>query len=172
MRIILAATALLIAGILGTTIAAAEEPGYKGSYLGLGVGYFDISQNDGNNALSFELNYQYEDIYHGLRPMGGVMVTSDSALYGFVGAKWDLPLGIYPFVIAPSFAVGGYSQGADGKELGHGIEFRSGLEVAYEFADSGDRLAVQLSHLSNMSLNDKNPGTEILQLNYSLPVDF
>lgn len=157
----------LAASVFAATSAAADE-GYKGDYLGFGVGYYDLF--DDSDAASFELNYQYDDIYYGLRPMVGVIATTDEALYGFAGFKWDLPIGTYPVIISPSFAVGAYHHG-DGKDLGHGLEFRSGIEVAYEFSEAGNRIGLQLSHLSNASIGGSNPGTEILQLNYALPIN-
>lgn len=158
------------AAMMFSAAASAEEKGYKGEYLGLGVGYFDLFQNDGNKAVSLDVNYQYKDIYHGLRPLAGIVVTTDEAAYAYAGAKWDLPVDTYPVIISPSFAVGAYTQGGNGKDLGHGIEFRSGIEVAYEFSEAGDRIGVQLSHISNADLGNHNPGTEILQLNYSMPI--
>lgn len=158
---------LLAASLIATPALASESP-YMGDYLGMGIGYYDLF--DDKDAASFEINYQYEDIYYGLRPMLGLLGTSDSALYGFAGFKWDLPIGTYPFIISPSFAVGGYHNG-NGKDLGHGIEFRSGIELAYEFSKEGDRIGLHFSHISNASLGNSNPGTEILQLNYSLPID-
>jgi hypothetical protein len=53
--------------------------------------------------------------------------------------------------------------------MGHPVEFRSQVEVAYRFADSS-RLGLSLSHYSNGKLAKKNPGTETLMLNYSIPV--
>lgn len=164
MRIV---TAVLAASLFATPALASESP-YKGDYIGFGVGYYDVFQDNDEEAATFELNYQYEDIYYGLRPMVGVISTTDSALYGFAGFKWDLPIGTYPFIISPSFAVGAYHHG-DGKDLGYGLEFRSGIEVAYEF-EEGDRLGLQLSHLSNASIGDRNPGTEILQVNYNMAI--
>ncbi len=157
--------AIMASALIASSAQAAE---YKGEYLGFGVGYYDVFDNE--EAASFELNYQYDDIYYGLRPMVGVIATSDEAVYGFAGIKWDLPIGTYPVIISPSFAVGAYTHG-DGKDLGHGLEFRSGIEVAYEFSEEGDRIGLQLSHLSNASIGDSNPGTEILQINYALPID-
>jgi len=162
------APVIIAATMLAASPALASESPYEGDYLGFGVGYYDLF--DDKDAASFEINYQYEDMYYGFRPLVGIMATSDSAVYGFAGFKWDLPIGTYPFIISPTFTVGGYHDG-NGKDLGHGIEFRSGLELAYEFSKEGDRIGLHFSHISNASLGDSNPGTEILQLNYSLPID-
>lgn len=53
-------------------------------------------------------------------------------------------------------------------DLGHTIEFRSGVEVAYRF-DDDSRFGISWAHLSNASISDRNPGTEVLVLTYSRP---
>ena len=54
--------------------------------------------------------------------------------------------------------------------MGHTVEFRSQLEFAYRF-DNRSRLGFAISHYSNASLGDANPGTESLTLYYSVPFD-
>ena len=49
------------------------------------------------------------------------------------------------------------------------MEFRSSLELAYRF-DNRARLGLSFYHLSNASLDDNNPGTEVFSLNYSIPL--
>ena len=44
------------------------------------------------------------------------------------------------------------------KELGHVIEFRSGLDIAYR-KKNGGRIGAEVHHLSNASLDENNPGT-------------
>ena len=51
-----------------------------------------------------------------------------------------------------------YGEG-DGKDLGHAIEFRSGIEVAYRF-DDYSRLGLSFTHISNAGLDERNPGVE------------
>ncbi len=50
------------------------------------------------------------------------------------------------------------------------MEFRSQIEFAYRF-DDRSRLGVAVSHMSNASLGESNPGTESAMLYYSLPFD-
>ena len=71
-------------------------------------------------------------------------------------------------VATPSFAPGYYARGS-GYNLGHAIEFRSQFELAYRF-DDRSRLGVSFGHMSNAGIGDKNPGTESLMLNYSIPL--
>ena len=50
------------------------------------------------------------------------------------------------------------------------LEFRSGIEVAWRF-DNRSRLGVEFTHISNAGIYDRNPGTETLTVNYSIPLD-
>ena len=72
-------------------------------------------------------------------------------------------------VLTPSFGAGLYAEGS-GKDLGHAVEFRSQIELSYRF-DNRSRLGVAFSHISNASIADDNPGVEILNVYYSLPLD-
>ena len=59
------------------------------------------------------------------------------------------------FVVTPSFAAGLYAEGG-GKDLGHVLEFRSQIEVAYRFEDRS-RLGLSFSHISNASISSTTP---------------
>lgn len=154
---------LLASLALATLIAS---PAYATDYVTGYVGAYDVSQGD-DTATEFGLEYRYKDVFHGLRPLGGVMVTSDSAVYGYAGAQWDLYLS-ERVVFSPNFTAGLYSNG-DGKDLGHAIEFKSGIEMAYEL-ESKARFGVAFNHISNASIGSDNPGTENLVVTYSHPV--
>lgn len=154
----------LLAGItfgLLAQPALADDP----DFLAFGVGYFDI--NDDKDAADFRIEYRGSSRFWLFKPIIGGMATSDAAIYGYAGVNVDLFFG-RRFVLTPNFAAGFYHDG-DGKDLGHAVEFRSGAELAYRF-DNRSRLGVALHHISNASLDDNNPGTEILALVYSLPL--
>lgn len=72
-------------------------------------------------------------------------------------------------VLTGSFAPGLYEDGG-GKNLGHTIEFRSQVELGYQF-ENRSRLSLAFSHISNGSLSDDNPGVELLNLYYHIPLD-
>jgi lipid A 3-O-deacylase len=149
------------------SVAHAEDGFYRGDQVVAYAGAFDVSQQD-DQAVLGGLEYRWADQFNGLRPVVGVMGTTDEAAYVYGGAYWDLPLNTAPFVITPGFQAGAYTHG-DGKDLGYGLEFRSTIEVAYQF-DEGQRLGLGFSHLSNASLGNDNPGTETLQVVYSHPM--
>ncbi|RVU35221.1 acyloxyacyl hydrolase [Hwanghaeella grinnelliae] len=151
--------------ILGTGLASTAQAGGDPAFIRFGGGYYDI--NDDQDAGEFHLEYITDLDWWIFTPMVGVMATTDAAAYVYAGIRADIYLG-RRWVITPQFAPGLYHDG-DGKDLGHVIEFRSGLEVAYRF-DDRSRLGLTLYHLSNASLDDNNPGTEVVTLHYSLPM--
>ncbi len=163
MRLILTAivAAGLTAGALGSTAAAEDDP----NFLTLAAGYYDI--NDDKGAAEFRAEFRARDKLWLFKPFGGVMATSDAAFYGYAGLLVDIYFG-RRIVLTPSLAAGLYEDG-DGKDLGHIVEFRSSIELSWRF-DDRSRLGLSFYHLSNASLDDNNPGTEVLSLSYSIPL--
>ena len=155
---------------LFASTAWAGEPASKSAgdpeFLTFGAGMFDISANDNSAVISIEYTDDRRWLW-ALQPMTGIMASIDGSVHAYAGVAVDLFFG-RRYVLTPSFAPGLYLQG-DGKDLGHELEFRSQLEVAYRFSDRS-RLGVALSHISNASIGDKNPGAESLMLTYALPV--
>jgi lipid A 3-O-deacylase len=149
------ATALLL-------LAPPPAQATNGIELAPSLGIFDVGK--GEKAAEAGLELRWRAIWRGLRPAAGFMVTSDEAAYVYAGARYDFPLS-KRWWITPSFAAGAYHQG-DGKDLGKTLEFRSGLEVAYQITERS-RLGVTLYHLSNASLSDWNPGSESLIASWS-----
>lgn len=162
-RVSILALDVLATGLFGLLAqpVRADDP----AFLAFGGGYFDI--NDDKDAAEFRIEYRGGKRFWIFKPMVGGMATSDAAIYGFVGVNVDLFFG-RRFVLTPNFAAGLYHD-VDGKDLGHSVEFRSGIELAYRF-DNRSRLGVAFHHISNASLDDNNPGTEILAIVYSLPL--
>ncbi len=155
---------LAFAASLGAAAAArAQDP----SFLTLGIGYFDINRQVAD-AADFRLEYRHGGKVWIFKPWVGVEATSDGAVYGAAGILVDVFFG-RRVVVTPSFGAGYYEEG-DGRDLGHDIEFRSQIEIAYRF-DDRSRLGLAFSHISNAILGDANPGVEILNLSYSVPLD-
>lgn len=101
-------------------------------------------------------------------PIVGLEVTTLGAVYGYGGLALDVFFGDR-FVVTPNAAAGFYSAG-EGRDLGYPLEFRTGLEAAYQF-DNGSRLGVAYHHMSNADLSDRNPGVETLTVNFAMPLD-
>ncbi|MBL4772899.1 MAG: acyloxyacyl hydrolase [Alcanivoracaceae bacterium] len=58
----------------------------------------------------------------------------------------------------------------DSIDLGHAIEFRSGIELTYRFKH-GSRIGIAAYHLSNSRISSKNPGTESIVISYLIPLN-
>lgn len=151
----------LVSMLAAARPALADDP----AFLSVGLGYYDI--NDDMDAGELRLEYRASTKYWVFKPFIGGMVTTDGAVYGYGGVLVDVYLG-NRFVATPNFAAGLYSDG-DGKDLGHAVEFRSGLELSWRF-DNRARLGLMFYHISNASLANNNPGTEVLGLTYSHPL--
>ena len=124
--------------------------------------------NDETTAGLFNVEYRHGKRYGPFKPMVGGLINTDHGFHVYAGIRIDLYL-TDKIVITPSFAPGLYEKG-DGKELGHIIEFRSGLDLAYR-RKNGARIAAEVHHLSNASLDENNPGTETFLFTYSIPLN-
>lgn len=155
-----------IAILFSALSLVAAPAAIAGEQITLGAGVFDVTQT--NAIAQFSGEYRGDYLWHGLRPIIGASIDEEGGLYGYGGLNYDLFLSDH-WVLTPNFAVGAYHQG-DSKDLGHALEFRSGLELGYEF-DNKSRLSTTFNHISNASLGDKNPGAESWMLLYSHPVN-
>lgn len=144
---------------------------YDQRWLDLEAGPLEISTNDRRfRAVDLRAEYRFSPVlsageWLAVRPFLGVEGTSDLALYGLGGLAVDLRLG--PVVLTPSFGAGLYHRG-DGKDLGSPVEFRSMLELGYEFA-GGYRASIAYSHVSNADLAETNPGANVIGAYLHLP---
>lgn len=161
MKKILSMAAVAVA--LSVAPAAAED---DPEFLSVQLGGFDVNDTDTTGLFGLEYRSDYKDLF--LTPMAGGFVSADGAFYGYGGVFVDVFLG-RRVVLRPNFSVGAFSDG-DGKDLGGWLEFRSGIELAWRF-DDRSRLGIELSHISNAGIYDRNPGTENLTINYSIPID-
>lgn len=153
---------------LGLMIALALAPAAMAddpSFLALSAGGFDVNDNEGAAETSIEFRWNRK--FLGFKPMIGLMGNSKGGIYGYGGINLDIYLG-RRWVVMPNFAIGGYRRGSS-KDLGNVLEFRSGFEFAYRF-DDRSRLGLALSHISNASISNNNPGTESLVVTYSIPI--
>jgi len=183
-RHILTAAVLGLTSVLGLWSPAAQagdDPSlfsfggglYDQRAINPGLGFLRVSKEDKRyEAADFRFEYRFGkslvsaiEPYAKLKPWLGAEVTSDGAVYGAGGFLVDVPLG--PIVFTPSFGTGLYSSGG-GKDLGSVIEFRSMLEVGYQF-DNQSRFSLGYSHISNANITQQNPGSNILSMYYHVP---
>jgi len=150
-----------------------------------GIGYYDIKFDGSNTDSATDIRYErrfdksllqigpenYD--FFDIKPFVGFEGTSDSATYFLVGIYLDDNAGILftgeksNILVTPSFGFGYYNEG-DGKTLGSNIEFRTTIEVSYEFQNK-NRVGLSYGHISNANIGDQNPGVEILGISYHIP---
>lgn len=154
----------VLAMAFGAPLRAATGPAMPGGELVAASGVFDVLNGDRQWLASIE--YRLAPQQWGLRPWLGVAASegttwfaSAGLLYTVQADGWRCSLGF-----APS-----YYTTAVGKQLGQDLEFYTYAEVGYLFPD-GQAINVRFGHISNAHLADKNPGAEILELGFSIPL--
>ena len=155
---------LLIYILLSLNVVKADDQSSNENWS-FYTGMFDFS-DDGKKANLFGIQHintgkNKESFLGILQPVTGLMVTGDNAAYIYTGFQ------IYnegSLKFTPSFTPGLYSKG-DGKDLGHVIEFKTEIQISYEFS-SNSEIAVSYNHISNASIGDKNPGANSYMFNY------
>ena len=164
---------------------------FKSSFLSaqgydiFGIGIYDIKFDGSSSNYSTDIRFERrfdknlidigpeEDNFFYLKPFVGIETTTDSALYFIGGIYLEDNLGKLlngqenKWNFTPSFGFGYYEDG-NGKKLGNKLEFRSTLELSYQF-NNEDRVGLSLGHISNANIGDKNPGVEILSFSYQKP---
>jgi hypothetical protein len=130
------------------------------------TGMFDFS-DDGKKAALVGFQHQNEELnrdtfFGNLSPITGALITADSAGYLYSGVQAQYKIGALN--LTPSFTPGLYYEG-DGKDLGHLIEFKSEVQLTFNFSKNSE-LGFSYNHLSNASLGDKNPGANSYMFNF------
>lgn len=155
--------------LAGKTGGCSQPP----DYISFAAGVFDFTREK-HRTYEFEAEYKFHlkclkspNRFLEFRPLAGIMATAKKSVYIYAGLNFDF-LFFDHLLIAPGFAGGYYAKG-DGKDLGYPIEFRSGIEVAWQFTD-WVRLGIHFYHLSNASLGKRNPGEESLVVFYDIPL--
>lgn len=137
-----------------------------GNLLSLGTGIYDVGDDD--DAGDFRLEHRWgKPFWWELKPFVGGEVTSEASFWLGGGVYADFWVSDH-LIITPSFGVGAYDEGDSDLDLGFPIEFRSQIEAAYQFQNN-NRVGVAFGHISNASLDEDNPGTEILNLYWHIP---
>jgi hypothetical protein len=157
---------LLASSLLFLSAATFAE---ESSALAVSVGAFDVGKDETAAEIGLEYRFAPMQSAYNIIPVVGVSGTSDGSTWAYGGIRYDIDLG-ENWVLTPNFAASVYRQGG-GKDLGHALEFRSGLEIAYKLNENS-HLGLALYHMSNASIGDKNPGQESVILSYSFSPDF
>lgn len=162
---------LLAAAIVAISTSAEA---YDQSAIVGGVGVSEALGNTNNGVLA---NVEYRSAAYAPEQFFGISNVSwiagaeadtNRSAYGYAGLLYDIPL-TEKWSLSPSVSAGLYKKG-EGKDLGGAFEFRDSIEVNYKLED-GSRVGLALNHKSSAGINDSNPGTEVVQVVYSTPLN-
>jgi hypothetical protein len=99
-------------------------------------------------------------------PLLGALADADGGVFGYGGLFFDVAVGSWR--LSPMLTAGGYRRG-DSKDLGGVFQFQLGGSLSYEF-ESGLRIGVDATHISNRNLHYVNPGEETLFVTLAFPL--
>lgn len=153
----------LVLGIWLTLSMCTVGVAAQGFEAAIAAGLADGEEEDVED-LEVGLELRWPTGIRRLAAVAGLSVTEKEAIYGYGGVRLAIDLGAR-WRLAPGFAAGLYEQG-DGKDLGHVLEFRSSLELAYA-TSRRTRLGALFYHISNASISETNPGRNSLLLTFS-----
>ena len=131
------------------------------------TGMFDFSDDKQASGL-IGIQHQNDELFRksflgNLSPITGGFLTEKNAIYLYTGIQAEYELGF--LTITPSFAPGYYNYG-DGKDLGSPLEFKTEVQLSYDWSES-THFGMSYNHISNAHLNpNKNPGANSYMLNF------
>ncbi len=130
-----------------------------------GSGYWDAGHN--HSEAIFEVEYRWDKYYFShIRPQAVLIFPELRSTFIGMGLGFEVYTAKH-LVFTPNITPGVYFKGS-GKDLGYPIEFRSALEMTYEW-DNCVRVGCQFYHISNASLGRHNPGANALMLIVAFP---
>lgn len=134
---------------------------------GVFLGSYDFSRSNQDSQYGVTLELA-ANLPARFKPQLGILRSRFASHYVFAGVvrrSTVLSQTSTPY-LELNFAPGIYMHGDDqDTNLGHWLQFRSGVEIGYQFSDA-TKIGLAFHHLSNASLAEENPGTETLSVHY------
>lgn len=154
--------------VLAATGFQPQASAQGGPRLSLNAGAFAILDNSDERAWRYGMEFLGRPFSRWqLTPAVGFSIAEDDSHYIYADLKRHFLLN-QRWILTPSLGAGFFQEGKK-LDLGHPIEFKSALEIAYQF-DNQVRIGVAIYHLSNSRLSSTNPGTETVMATLSLPL--
>ncbi len=133
-----------------------------------GAGYSDFSDSDADDEAAFSLEYQHRPFYEATRVSAtwGSALTVDTAGDVHIGIGL---IGFYTFAdrwfVEGSVMPGYFSEGDSLNDLGGEFQIRSLVGLGYTL-NNGNKLSFAITHKSNASTQDDNPGVNSALVRY------
>lgn len=144
--------------------------------LVFGVGEHNFTDQDPNqtmNEFRVELRLPRYSLW-GFHPWAGLEMATKNLAWLGGGVETDIHL-TDSIILTFQTGVGYYDNGTydpPGTKFlpNSGLEFRHQLELAYAF-ETGHRIGIGVSHMSNANIDDHNPGMNSLNVNFHIPLE-
>jgi hypothetical protein len=156
---------VLFVGLLGS--AMAQEVALGKLFLGT----VDTFRDNQDSQYGFEYQFAEGKTQWDFKPFVGLLRTRGASHYAYAGFSRTSKFTSAPTGLAMTFSFGPgiyLHGGGEDTDLGHWFELRTSAGLLWLFDDQ-TRVGLHFSHLSNASIADTNPGTELISLTYELP---
>jgi hypothetical protein len=160
---------LLSACAMAVTRIASCEPVTvePGPLIVLSAGRFNIEDpSEGPTGGGVEYRWAPLERWK-LIPSVGFTLAEGGVAYGYAALGYDFHLGS-SWRLTPVFGAGLFNGGGE-VDLGHSVQLKSGIELSARVAGRY-RLGLLFYHLSNGGLSDENPGVEVLEVVFGVPM--
>jgi hypothetical protein len=130
----------------------------------IGAGVLDSRHSDHEKWMA-SLEYRFRELKWNVRPWIGAAHAEGSTNFVSAGLLWT-----FAEVRRLRISVGAaptYYETNNGPDLGNDFEFYSFVEAGCTLGKN-QLLSIRFGHLSNCGIGSSNPGTETLQLSYSI----
>lgn len=160
------------AALLAAALSAATTLSAAAQEVTLGLGYSDYHRESAENGALFAVEYLHTPFYESGRLSarwgGALQVVETGDVFAGIGIS-----GVYDmnnnWFIETSVMPGAYHESSPENDLGSAFEIRSMLAVGKRFGN-GQAVSLGLSHKSNASTADENPGVNSLTLRWHMPL--
>lgn len=146
---------------------AIVSPAFADQY-GVFLGAYDFARDNQDSQYGFSYEPDISLTRLDFKPSFGLLRTRYASHYlfaGFTRRSYVTQNTTSPY-LELNFAPGVYFHGGnDDTDLAYWLQFRSGVEIGYQFSDA-TKIGLAFHHLSNASLAEENPGTETLSVHY------
>ena len=154
--------------VFTTDAMASNREEYEMINLSIGqVGILDDIDGPQRYGIEYRFKTVVSPFGFDIIPAVGAAMADNDAHYIYLDLKHDFYLS-KQWLLIPSFGLGFFKDSQD-IELGNDLEFRSGIEFAYQFRNKY-RAGIALFHLSNGGISSLNPGTEVIVFSFSIPI--
>lgn len=152
-------------------------------YLSVGGGGYNFDKADTKRkSLDYRIEYRWGvsilpllspgfksiEPFFQLHPAIGIEGNSKGAVYGHAGVNLDIPL-LKHGLLTWGESIGAFGRGNDTRSMGAVLQFRSQLELGWQFQNDL-RITGFVSHISSGGVIKDNPGAEMVGVYLHFPL--